>query len=239
MIRDEIQELVAQALAGAQGGGELPSFAVPEVQLEHPARPEHGDYSANLPLRIQGLARMKALEVAEALRKHVPAHHAVSEVRVAPPGFLNFYLEPAWLAAQAAAITAAGAQYASSSSARAAGCRSSTSRRTRRGRCTSATAAARPSARRSPRPRGRRATTSSEEYYVNDAGTQVAVFARTLYARYQQLFGREVDIPENGYPGAYMVDIAARAQGSSRRPLPAPEPASEAGPELGTSWASS
>ncbi|MFQ5879087.1 MAG: arginine--tRNA ligase, partial [Dehalococcoidia bacterium] len=33
-------------------------------------------------------------------------------------------------------------------------------------------------------------------------------FARTLYARYQQLFGREVEVPEDGYPGAYMVDLA-------------------------------
>jgi arginyl-tRNA synthetase len=46
------------------------------------------------------------------------------------------------------------------------------------------------------------------EYLVNDAGTQTQVFANTLYARYQQLFGREVDIPEGGYPGAYMLEIA-------------------------------
>ena len=48
----------------------------------------------------------------------------------------------------------------------------------------------------------------AQEYYINDAGTQVAIFGRTLYARYQQLFGREVTIPENGYPGEYVIDIA-------------------------------
>jgi arginyl-tRNA synthetase len=46
------------------------------------------------------------------------------------------------------------------------------------------------------------------EYLVNDAGTQTQVFAETLYARYQQLFGREVDIPQGGYPGEYMVELA-------------------------------
>jgi arginyl-tRNA synthetase len=46
------------------------------------------------------------------------------------------------------------------------------------------------------------------EYLVNDAGTQTATFAATLYARYEQLFGREVDIPEGGYPGEYMIDVA-------------------------------
>ena len=66
MIRDELAVLVGQALAAAQAAGDLPEFTAPEVQLEHPQRVEHGDYSANLPLRIQGLARMKAVEVAEA-----------------------------------------------------------------------------------------------------------------------------------------------------------------------------
>jgi arginyl-tRNA synthetase len=46
------------------------------------------------------------------------------------------------------------------------------------------------------------------EYYVNDAGTQTDTFGDTLYARYQQLFGRKVDIPSDGYPGEYMVELA-------------------------------
>ncbi len=114
MIRDEIRALVEQALVAAQAAGDIPQFAAPEVTVEHPQRPEHGDYSANLPMRIQGLAKMKALEVAEALREHVPAHEAVSEVRVAPPGFLNFYLDGGWAAGQAALIAAAGESFATS-----------------------------------------------------------------------------------------------------------------------------
>ena len=46
------------------------------------------------------------------------------------------------------------------------------------------------------------------EYYVNDAGAQIRLFGRTLFARYQQQFGREVPLPEGGYQGAYMVDVA-------------------------------
>ncbi len=46
------------------------------------------------------------------------------------------------------------------------------------------------------------------EYFVNDAGTQTETFAATLYARYQQLFGREAAIPDGGYPGEYMIDLA-------------------------------
>ena len=208
MIRDEIIGLTAQALAAAQAAGDLPQFAAPEVTTEHPARPEHGDFSANLPLRIQGLARMKAIAVAEALQKHVPAHPAVDRVVVAPPGFLNYYLAPGWAAAQADVIVTESDRYASLDIG--AGKRAQIEY-----------VSANPTG-----PihvgNGRGAAIGSalanvmrtagyevdQEYYVNDAGTQVAIFGRTLYARYEQLFGREVAIPENGYPGEYMIDVA-------------------------------
>ncbi len=208
MIRDEVAGLVAQALAAAQADGALPPFAAPPIQVEHPARPEHGDYSANLPLRIQGLARMKAVDVAEALRARVPAHPAVGAVRVAPPGFLNFHLDPGWVAAQARAVVEAGARFA-------------TVDRGHGRRIQVEYVSANPTG-----PvhvgNGRGAAIGStlalvlraagydveQEYYVNDAGTQIAVFTRTLYARYQQLFGRDVPIPEDGYPGGYMLEIA-------------------------------
>jgi len=47
------------------------------------------------------------------------------------------------------------------------------------------------------------------EYYVNDAGTQMVLFGQTLAARYAQQLGIPADIPENGYQGAYVVDLAA------------------------------
>ena len=208
MIRDEIIALTEQALVAAQAAGDLPQFATPEITTEHPLRAEHGDFSANLPLRIQGLARMKALAVAEALQKHVPVHPAVDRVVVAPPGFLNFYLAPGWAAAQADVILAEGDRFAALDLG--AGKRVQIEY-----------VSANPTG-----PihvgNGRGAAIGSalanvmklagydveQEYYVNDAGTQVAIFGRTLYARYEQLFGREVEIPENGYPGEYMIDVA-------------------------------
>ena len=210
MIRDELRELVQRALAAAQEAGDLPPFAAPDVTLEHPQRPEHGDFAANLPLRIQGLARMKALDVAEALRARVPEHPAVSEVRVAPPGFLNLYLDPAWAADQARVIAEAGeawppldigggsktqVEYVSANPTGPIHVGNG------RGAAIGSTLA-----------NVLRATGHEvqEEYYINDAGSQVGVFARTLYARYEQLFGRDAEIPENGYPGEYMRDIAAR-----------------------------
>ena len=210
MIRDELRELVQQALAAAQEAGDLPAFVAPDVTLEHPQRPEHGDFAANLPLRIQGLARMKALDVAEALRARVPAHPAVAEVRVAPPGFLNLYLDHAWAASQAQVIADAGESWPPLDIG--GGSRTQVEYVSANPTGPIHVGNGRGAAIGSTLANVLRATGHEvqEEYYINDAGSQVGVFARTLYARYEQLFGREAEIPENGYPGEYMRDIAAR-----------------------------
>ena len=53
MIRDEIAGLVREAADAAIAGGALPSVPVPEVTVERPRQPEHGDYSSNLPMKMQ------------------------------------------------------------------------------------------------------------------------------------------------------------------------------------------
>ncbi len=208
MIRDEVVGLVGQALAAAQAAGVLPEFAAPPLTVEHPARPEHGDFSSNLALRIQGMARMKAIAVAEALRAHVPAHPAISRVTVAPPGFVNFYLAPAWAAAQADEIARTGEAYPALDlgGGRSAQIEYVSANPTGpihvgngRGAAIGSTLANVMAA------AGYRV---QQEYYINDAGTQVGIFGRTLYARYEQLHGREAAVPENGYPGQYMLDVA-------------------------------
>jgi arginyl-tRNA synthetase len=47
------------------------------------------------------------------------------------------------------------------------------------------------------------------EYYVNDAGNQMENLALSVYARYRELFGDTLELPEGGYPGEYVKDIAA------------------------------
>ena len=48
------------------------------------------------------------------------------------------------------------------------------------------------------------------EFYVNDAGNQADIFARSLEARYQQIDNPDYPFPEDGYPGEYVHDLARR-----------------------------
>src|SRR5207247_8742175 len=50
----------------------------------------------------------------------------------------------------------------------------------------------------------------ARECYVNDAGTQIDRLARSLWARVQQAAGRRAEIPEGGYHGEYLLEVAER-----------------------------
>jgi arginyl-tRNA synthetase len=212
MIRDEIATMVQGAAQAAMDAGELPSVVLPEIVIERPARPEHGDYATNLPLRLVRAVggKAKPLEIAGAIAARMPASDALAAVEPAPPGFINFRLDEAWLARQVDAIVEAGERFGDVPLGDGKRVQVEFVSANPTGPLTAGN--------------GRGAAIGSvlasvleaagfdvqREYLVNDAGTQTEVFGRTLVARYLQLFGKPVEIPADGYPGEYMIDIAKR-----------------------------
>ena len=211
MIKNEIGQLVQAAVRKAQEVGDLPAAAIPDAPIERPQRPEHGDYSTGLAMRMARAAQMSPLDIAKLIAKHLDdeAQNGVfAAVEVAPPGFINFRLSKDWLAAQVDAILAAGPQFGNISLG--AGTKVQVEFVSAnpvgpihvgngRGLALGDTLA---------RALAAAGFEVEREYLVNDAGTQTELFADTLYVRYQRLFGREVEMPEGGYPGEYMIDLA-------------------------------
>ncbi|MFQ6019409.1 MAG: arginine--tRNA ligase, partial [Dehalococcoidia bacterium] len=233
MIKHDIESALAQAVAKAQEAGDLPAVAVPEIGLERPQRPEHGDYASSLPLRLARAARSNPLDIASAIASRLPSLDAIAAVEVAPPGFINFRLASPWLARQVDVILQQGESFADLTIGRertvqvefvSANPTGPLTVGNGRGLAIGDTLASVLAA------AGYRA---EREYLVNDAGTQTQTFAQTLYARYQQLFpdraGGQVDIPPGGYPGEYMVrlaeEIKAEHGGAFIRPPGEPYPA--------------
>jgi arginyl-tRNA synthetase len=110
-IRDAIRSAVRAAIERAATAGDLrlPGGAEPPpISIEHPARPEHGDYATNAALQLAPLVRDAPMRIAEKLRTHLGLPDGVGEVTIAPPGFLNIRLEPAWVADQVATIREEG-----------------------------------------------------------------------------------------------------------------------------------
>ena len=209
MIRDDLRQIILDATERAQAEQQLPAVAVPEVLVERPAHAAHGDYATSLPLRMARAARMEPLGIASAIATHIALPDSVAAVQVAPPGFLNFHLANSWLTEQVNGVLAAGSSFGAVSLG--AGKRVQVEYvsanptgplhvGTGRGAALGDSLA---------RVLERAGYTVEREYYVNDAGSRMEAFNNSVYARYAQHFGVARDVPEDGYPGDYLIDIAA------------------------------
>ncbi len=208
MIKHEITELIQQAIRKAQKKGDLSSFTLPEIPLEHPKQAEHGDYATPVCLQLANLARMAPVKIANILIKYLPETDYLGQIEIAHPGYINFTFDEAWLAQQVEAILAAGGDYGDIDIGY--------------GRKVQVEYG-------SANPTGPLHVGSGRnivlgdslanmlqaagydvqrEYYVNDAGSQMRLFNETLHARYAQALGQETEIPEGGYQGQYMVEWA-------------------------------
>ena len=208
LIRDRIAELVAGAAQSAQSKGLLPQFELPEPSIERPQNPDHGDYATSLPMKMARAARMDPRRIAELLASELPNTPELASQEVAPPGFINFALDPGWLRRQVDDIVAQGARYGSSDVGR--------------GETVQVEFV-------SVNPtgpihvgHGRGAVLGSalanlleaagyavqREYYINDAGNQMDLFFRSVWARYAQALGQtDEELPSEGYHGSYMTEL--------------------------------
>jgi arginyl-tRNA synthetase len=180
------------------------------VQVEPPREAAHGDMATNAAMVLAKDAGKKPRDLAEALADKLRNDDIVSKVEVAGPGFINLTLKPsAWTGALRAVLWA-GADYGRSS-------------QMGRGPVNVEYVSANPTG---PMHVGhcRGAVFGdalanllsaagfevTREYYVNDAGAQVEVLARSAYLRYREALGEDIgEIPEGLYPGDYLKPVGA------------------------------
>ena len=194
----------------AQSSGDLPAFPIPPFQMERPARKEHGDWSTSIALEVAKQAKMKPRDVADAIVKALgadPAEH-IAGVEVAGPGFINIRLSHHWLTGLVRDVEQAGEGWGRSSA---------TAPEKIQVEFVSANptgpmhlghgrwAAVGDTLARLLEASG---NTVEREFYVNDFGVQMLKFGQSVAARYLELLGQKVEIPEGGYQGRYVIDIA-------------------------------
>ena len=204
-----LQQAIAEALAEAQHKGDLPSFPLPaEIPVEHPKQEEMGDWATPVCLQLARLARMAPAKIAEAVVRQLPPLDCIARVEVAQPGYINFRLSEAWLTAQVETILAEGERFGQVNvgQGRKVQVEYVSANPTGPLHMGSARNAVLGDALASILEAAGYAV--QREYYVNDAGSRVNLFAQSLYARYAQALGRDVPFPEEGYHGQYMVELA-------------------------------
>ncbi len=234
-MKSLLTQLLSDAVQTLQTQGDIPQDADISIGLERTRDRQHGDFASNLAMVLCKQARSKPRDLAEKLVAALPASEQVTQVEIAGPGFINFYLAPAAYYAAIRQIHTQQEQYGRSDIGQ--------------GKSVQVEfVSANPTG-----PlhvgHGRGAAYGAtvadlleavgykvhREYYVNDAGRQMNILATSVYLRYLDLCGEEITFPANGYKGDYVWDIGAslhRKHGDALRhsadrgfqDLPADEP---------------
>ncbi len=208
MIRDELAQLIEGAIKRAQRHGDLAKFEIPEVTVEHPRDPAHGDYATPICLQMARWARMAPIKIASIVLHRLPEVDFIGQVEISHPGFINFRLSDGWLASQVETILAAAQSWGNLDLG--AGLKAQVE-----------FVSANPTG---PLTLGRTwgavlgdtiasvlsaaSYDVTREYYFNNAGRQMQLLGESVRARYLELLGYPSELPEEGYQGDYIWDIA-------------------------------
>lgn len=214
-IKKEITTIIEDALSALCQKGEF-SFPegteIPEIEIEIPKEKKNGDFSSNIAMKITKLVRKAPRDTATLLADAFNLENTyVEKVEIAGPGFINFYLNKAWLYDNAKIINEMGQDYGKVNIGNGE-------------KIVVEYVSANPTG---PMHMGNArggvigdvlanvlkmaGYDVTKEFYINDAGAQIEKFGKSLEARYmQKLLGEDAfEFPEDGYQGE---DIGRHAE---------------------------
>ncbi|APZ54474.1 arginine--tRNA ligase [Salipiger abyssi] len=207
----DIRALVLQAIEALQAEGALPvDLNTAPVTVEPPRDPLHGDMATNAAMVLAKPAKQKPRDIAEALAAKIGADARIVSAEVAGPGFLNLRLAPSLWQQLPQAILTDGTAFGRSHMGQGE-------------KINVEYVSANPTG---PLHVGHTrgavfgdALASlldfagfdvTREYYINDGGAQVDVLARSVYLRYLEAQGHEVEFADGTYPGDYLIPVGEK-----------------------------
>ncbi len=201
------EDILRRALADAARAMGAPDDF--QAQLERPRDPAHGDWASNVAMNLARVLKRKPLDIANDVVARLDVQQAgVREAYVAPPGFINFRMAAGAEAARLRDVIAAADTYGRSDDGKGEGVNVEFVSANPTGPLHVG--------------HGRQAAIGdtvatlleatgwkvTREFYYNDAGVQIANLALSVQARVRELHGETSPIPEGGYHGEYIRDIA-------------------------------
>jgi arginyl-tRNA synthetase len=215
-----VEERIRSALAAVQARGDLPAdLVVGDIDVEPAKDAAHGEVASNVAMVLAKAACAKPREIADKLAAELGSEPTFIKVAVAGPGFLNITLAPSMWQSVVTSILKEGGAYGRSTLGRGEEINveyvsANPTGPMHVGHCRGAVfgdALANLLA--------FAGYDVTREYYINDAGAQVDVLARSAYLRYREALGEDIgEIPEGLYPGDYLKPVGeglAKAFGRS------------------------
>ena len=210
-VHAEVRSRVISALQSLQREGALPeALDFSNVEVSPPRDPAHGDLASNAALVLAKAAAMKPRDIAVKLAEKLQADADVQAAEVAGAGFVNLRFAPAFWQAVITAVLKEGADYGRADLSDGARVNveyvsANPTGPMHVGHCRGAVFG--DALVNLLRFTGQDVTA---EYYINDAGAQVDVLARSAYLRYREALGEDIgEIPPGLYPGDYLKPVGA------------------------------
>ncbi len=208
-MKQKIKQIIATAVKTAHEAGTLPSCEIPPIEVEEPKLEVHGDFSTNIAMISAGVQKMAPRQIAEVICKYLPIEPNMTErTEIAGPGFINFFIHPAFWHPILTTIHLQDQHFGSSDLGKGK-------------RVQVEYVSSNPTG-----PlhvgHGRGAVVGDSvanllsfcgfdvqrEYYINDSGRQILSLGRSVYLRGRELMGETIVFPDECYKGRYIVEYA-------------------------------
>jgi arginyl-tRNA synthetase len=214
-MKDTVTDILLRAIAAAKEKGELKLEAQPAITIETPRERNRGDLATTVALTLAKSESKPPRKIAEIITANIKDESGILEkTEIAGPGFINFFFKQDRWKQTLFDIDAAGERYGLKDigkgekvlvefvSANPTGpLHVGHGRGAALGDALANLLAA-------------TGYSVTREFYINDAGRQIKLLARSVYSKYRQMHGKDEPFPEDGYHGTYIDDVAASASAS-------------------------
>lgn len=210
-MKQKIKNLILNAALTAHEKGDLPSFEFPDVEVEAPRVESHGDFSTNIAMVAASIQKMQPKRIAEAIIKNInDPKKIIAKTEIAGPGFINFFINGLAWHPVLRRIHEEEGRYGASDIGKGMKIQVEFVSSNPTGPLHVG--------------HGRGAAVGDavanillfcgydveKEYYINDSGRQINTLGRSVFLRYRQLLGEEIEFPDDCYQGDYINDLAGR-----------------------------
>jgi arginyl-tRNA synthetase len=206
MLRDGLRTTVETAIKAAQTAGDLPAFDMPMFTVDRPRQAEHADHAVSVAMQLARVARMAPPKIAEVIARHIPATDDYTVEAVA--GYINFKLTPAYLSNAVDGVLRSDAAWGNVDVGQGRPAQVEHGSANPTGFATMGTARNVTVGDTLANVLDAAGYATHREWYINDRGSQIVRFGRSLYTHYCAVFGIDEPLPPKGYPGDDVIEIA-------------------------------
>jgi arginyl-tRNA synthetase len=219
-MKEKIKSIISGSVFRAYENKELASAAIPDIEVEIPKIASHGDFSTNIAMVAASIQKMPPRNIAKTILKYIEdPGHILAKSEIAGPGFINFFIKteawhPVLRKIHQENVTYGASNIGKGKKIQVEFVSSNPTGPLHVGH-------------------GRGAAVGDsvanilrycgydvqKEYYINDSGRQINTLGQSVYLRYMELLGENIQFPQECYQGDYIRDYAKEIMDRKGRTL--------------------